>query len=137
MIVITEVRNAQSISADNTAFDVEINHPEHGWIPYTLRNTDTDTTINNDDLLRLIGPHFEFYVAPTQEEIDAELAANIREHRDYRLVREVDPMVTNPLRWAELTESKQAEWIQYRTDLLGLTEQSGFPHEITWPNKPE
>ena len=28
-VTITEVRNAQSLNADNTAFDVEINHPEH------------------------------------------------------------------------------------------------------------
>ena len=60
----------------------------------------------------------------------------IREQRNEKLLQEVDPLVTNPLRWAELTEDKQAEWTQYRTDLLNIPEQSGFPNTITWPTKP-
>lgn len=60
----------------------------------------------------------------------------IREQRNEKLLQEVDPLVTNPLRWAELTEDKQAEWTQYRTDLLNIPEQSGFPDNITWPTKP-
>ena len=135
-VTITEVRNAQSLNAENTMFDVEINHPEYDWIPYTLNPDDTDMTVDNSVLLELIGSDFEAYVAPTQEELDAELAAGLREERDQKLVMEVDPIVTNPLRWAELTDAKQAEWTQYRTDLLNLPDQSGFPNSVTWPTKP-
>ena len=135
-VTITEVRNAQSLNAENTAFDVEINHPEHGWIPYTLNPDDTDMTVDNSVLLTLIGSDYVAYVAPTQAELDAELAASLRGQRDQKLVQEVDPIVTNPLRWAELTDAKQAEWTQYRTDLLNLPEQSGFPNTVTWPTKP-
>jgi hypothetical protein len=135
-VTITEVRNAQSLNADNTAFEVEINHPEFGWIPYGLNPDDTDMTVDNSVLLELIGSDFEAYVAPTQAELDAELAASLRAQRDYKLVEEVDPIVTNALRWAELTDAKQAEWTQYRTDLLNLPEQSGFPNSVTWPTKP-
>jgi len=135
-ITITEVRNAQSLNADNTAFEVEINHPEHGWIPYGLMPDDTDMTVDNSVLLTLIGSDFNAYVAPTQAELDAELAAGLRAERDQRLVEEVDPIVTNPLRWAELTDAKQAEWTQYRVDLLELPSQEGFPNDITWPTKP-
>lgn len=135
-VTITEVRNAQSLNAENTAFDVEINHPEYDWIPYTLSPDDTDMTVDNSVLLELIGSDFEAYVAPTQEELDAELAASLRAQRDDKLVNEVDPLVTNPLRWAELTDVKQAEWTQYRTDLLNLPEQAGFPNTVTWPTKP-
>lgn len=136
MPTITEVRNAQSLNAENTAFDVEINHPEHSWIPYTLSPDDTDMTVDNSVLLTLIGSDFDAYVAPTQAELDAELSAGLRAERDDKLVNEVDPIVTNPLRWAELTDAKQAEWTQYRTDLLNLPEQSGFPNTVTWPTKP-
>ena len=135
-VTITEIRNAQSLNAENTAFDVEINHPEHGWIPYGLMPDDTDMTVDNSVLLELIGSDFEAYVAPTQAELDAKLAANLRGLRDQKLAQEVDPVVTNPLRWAELTDAKQAEWTQYRTDLLNLPEQSGFPNTVTWPTKP-
>ena len=135
-VTITEVRNAQSLNSENTAFDVEINHPEYDWIPYTLSPDDTDMTVDNSVLLGLIGSDFEAYVAPTQAELDEALSANLRAQRDQKLVEEVDPIVTNPLRWAELTDAKQAEWTQYRTDLLNLPEQSGFPNTVTWPTKP-
>jgi hypothetical protein len=136
-VTITEVRKAQSLNAENTMFDVEINHPEHSWIPYTLDLDDIDDTVDNSVLLTLIGSDFDAYVAPTQAELDAELAASLRAQRDQKLVEEVDPLVTNPLRWGELTDAKQAEWTQYRTDLLNLPDQAGFPNTVTWPTKPE
>ena len=135
-VTITEVRNAQSLNAENTAFEVEINHPEFGWIPYGLMPDDTDMTVDNSVLLELIGSDYAAYVAPTQAELDAELAASLRAQRDDKLVQEVDPLVTNPLRLGELTDSKQAEWTQYRTDLLNLPDQAGFPNTVTWPTKP-
>ena len=38
-VTITEARNAVYIDADGN-IDCEINHPEFGWIPYTLRDDD-------------------------------------------------------------------------------------------------
>ena len=135
-IKITQVRNAASLQADNLRMDVEINHPDHGWIPYTADPADTDTHIDNDAVMALIGDNFASYVPPTQEELDAVAAAQVRAERDAKLVNEVDPLVTNPLRWADLGEAKQAEWTAYRTALLDITDQSGFPHSVVWPTKP-
>ena len=135
-ITITQVRNAASLQADNLRMDVEINHPNYGWIPYTVDPSDTDTSIDNNAVMALIGSNFTAYVAPTQAELDAEAAEQVRAERDGKLVEEVDPFVTNPLRWADLTAAKQAEWTQYRTDLLNITDQAGFPHNVTWPTKP-
>ena len=136
-VEIKNVRNAQSLSADNSHMDVEIEHPIHGWIPYTLDTSDTDMTINNNDLLSLIGTDFVAYVAPTQEELDAKTAAQVRSDREYKLFTEVDPLVSNFLRWADISSEKQTEWTQYRIDLLDVPQQSGFPNNIIWPNKPE
>jgi len=136
-IAITEVRNAASLQADNLRMDVEINHPQYGWISYTLDPSDTDTTIDNDAVMALIGTNFAAYVPPTQAELDAAAASGVRAERDWRLVTEVDPIVSNALRWADLTAAKQAEWTQYRTDLLNVPDQAGFPHDITWPTKPD
>ena len=135
-ITITQVRNAASLQSDNLRIDVEINHPQHGWIPYTVDPADTDTTINNDEVMALIGTDFAAYVAPTQAELDAATAAQVRSERDSILTTVVDPLVSNPLRWADLTSDKQAEWSQYRTDLLGVPQQAGFPNTITWPTQP-
>ena len=135
-ITITEVRNAASLQSDNLRMDVEINHPQYGWIPYTLDPTDTDTTIDNDAVMALIGDDFAAYVPPTQAELDAAAAAQVRAERDNRLL-EVDAIAGNALRWAELDADTQAAWSAYRQALLDVPQQSGFPHDITWPTKPE
>ena len=106
-IPITEFRNAQSISSDNSRIDVEINHRVYGWIPYTLDIADQDMTINNDDLLALIGTNFVAYTPPTQAELDAEAASEVRALRDFKLQSEVDPIVSNALRWADLTQKNK------------------------------
>jgi hypothetical protein len=77
------------------------------------------------------------WVLRPQEELDATAAEAAREERDYRLASEVDPIVSNPLRWADLTAEKQAEWAAYRRALLDITAQSGFPSSVVWPTKPE
>jgi len=135
-VTITEVRNARSMNAENTCIDVEINHPEYGWIPYSITDKDTDNTVDNDAVMALIGTGFEAYVPPTQEELDAEAAASVRGERNMLLLTEVDPLVTNPLRWGDLTAEQQNAWTQYRTDLLNITDQSGFPHNVVWPVSP-
>lgn len=132
-----DIRNAKSEDVDNTFFTVEINHPVEGWIPYFLTPHDTCTYIDNTALRELIGDNFAPYVPPTQEELDAKKSTLVRRERDYKLIDDVDPIVTNPLRWAELSEEKQNQWKQYRTDLLNISEQPGFPHTINWPTKPE
>lgn len=135
-IEITEVRNAQSRNAENTMMYVEINHPNYGWIPYLLTDFDTDNTIDNDNLMSLIGSNFSAYVPPTQEELDATLASQVRYERDQLLVSEVDPVVSNPLRWADLSSQEQADVSAYRLALLDVPQQQGFPSTVSWPTKP-
>ncbi len=132
-ILITEIRNAISLNEDNTEFELEINHPEYGWIPYVLHTNDPDMTINNSELLKLIGTN---YTAMAQSEKDAREARVVRMFRNEYLENEVDVIMINPERWAGLSTSKQNEWIQYRTDLLNVPQQSGFPHNVTYPTKP-
>ena len=133
-VAITEYRNAASLSSDNARMDVEINHPDFGWIPYTIDPADTDMTIDNSALLALIGSDFTAYVAPTQEELDAATAAEVRNERNRRLVSEVDPIVSNPLRWSAMSEQEQANMSAYRMALLDVPQQAGFPNTVSWPS---
>lgn len=132
-----QYRNARYVS--ETVIDCEIYHEKYGWIPYTLTPDDTDQTIDNDILLSAMTVNGDVapYIPPTQEELDIIAAKNVRSDRDYRLNYEVDPVVTNPLLWAELTLEKQEEWKQYRLALKDIPQQSGFPYSVTWPTKPE
>ena len=52
--------------------------------------------------------------------------AKVRTERDNLLTTEVDPVVTNPLRWAEMSTVDQEAWTAYRRALLDITD--------TYPN---
>ena len=131
-VKITEVRNAISLNDSNTEFEVEINPPTYGWIPYHLLSDDTDTTINDDEIIKLIGTNFRKYTDEEQNDLDA---GEIRMERDTRL-EDVDD-IYGTLRWEYLSSEKQNEWKQYRIDLLNVPQQSSFPSKVTWPTKPE
>ena len=60
-----------------------------------------------------------------------------REARNRILLAEVDPIVSNALRWNDMTDAKRTEWTNYRQALLDVPAQEGYPDNITWPTKPE
>jgi hypothetical protein len=64
------------------------------------------------------------------------LSLEVRGLRDSKLTNEVDPVVSNPLRWADLSAQEQADVSAYRLALLDVPQQQGFPHTISWPTKP-
>jgi len=70
----------------------------------------------------------------TQEQRDAAAADMVRRALANRLASEVDPVFS--ILWSELTAEERAEWEAYRLSLLGMTEQSGFPHRVVWPTRP-
>ena len=70
--------------------------------------------------------------APPTEEYLAEMARNERGS----LLRHLDTILTNPLRWASYSAEQQAVIAKYRQDLLDVPAQAGFPQEINWPVSP-
>lgn len=134
--VITEYRNAAYLR--NGMINVEINHPEIGWVPFTCSPDDTDSLVDTVQLNALILANGDVaaYVPPTQAELDAQKAEEVRAERTDLLLDVVDPVVCNPLRWDELSESQQQAWRDYRTALLKVPQQEGFPNNVTWPTAP-
>jgi hypothetical protein len=61
--------------------------------------------------------------------IDADAAKAVRTSRDAKLA-ETD--------WTQVADAPvdKAAWAAYRQALRDVPAQSGFPHEITWPEKP-
>ena len=78
---------------------------------------------------------------PTDAEIEAEVARlqeeqpkkEVRAHRD-RLLTETD-WVT--IRATDTGDPVPTEWLDYRQALRDITEQSGFPDNVEWPQEPE
>ena len=71
--------------------------------------------------------------AAYQATLDAEAAATVRAQRDELLAK--SDWVT--IRAKELGQTVPEDWYTYRGDLRQVPEQSGFPHDVTWPTKPE
>jgi hypothetical protein len=113
--------------------DVEINHPEYGWVPYTINKSVLNPSVDREALLELIGTDFAPF---SQADHDARTATFVRDTRDLKLAQEVDPVVSNPLRWGDLSEQEQADVSAYRLALLDVPSQSGFPNTVSWPTKP-
>lgn len=61
------------------------------------------------------------------------VAAEVRLQRKYLLETVVDPLAGNILRWQELTQTKQDEFVAYRRLLLDIPSQVGFPLSVEWP----
>ena len=77
------------------------------------------------------------WVAPTQFDLDIAAANDVRTQRDILLARVVDPIASNVLRWAALSDAQRQALATYRQDLLDVPQQAGFPHNVSWPSKPE
>jgi hypothetical protein len=68
-----------------------------------------------------------------QQHYDDLAAKRVRAKRD-RLLDESDWVV---IRAKELGQDVPREWFDYRSDLRNVPQQDGFPHDVTWPTKPE
>lgn len=64
---------------------------------------------------------------------DAEAAKGVRSSRDAKLA-ECDWLV---IKSVETGVALAADWAAYRQALRDVPTQAGFPHNITWPSKPE
>jgi hypothetical protein len=132
-----EYRNAKHIGQNR--IDCEINHPVYGWIPYTCDGTEDGEQFDNKELYARLGadPATAAYTPPTQDELDAVTAEKVRSARNFILTTQVDPMVSNPLRWAALSADQQQAWADYRIALLNVPQQAGFPQTVIWPVAPQ
>lgn len=75
-----KVRNALYRNIENTLVDVEIEHPQYGWIPYTFKYGEKDTSFDSEIREYLETASIEKFVEPIQtaEEILAEKVAEAK-----------------------------------------------------------
>ena len=69
----------------------------------------------------------------TEAEHTERLAAKVRAERDSILRQEIDPVVTNPLRWDNMSDAEKQVYADKRQALLDVPGQKGFPHKVEWP----
>lgn len=59
---------------------------------------------------------------------------SIRFKRDALLHSVVDPIVSNHMRWNDLSAEDQEKIRVYRRALLDVPQQEGYPDSVIWPN---
>jgi hypothetical protein len=128
-------RNAKYLK--NGWIDCEIEHPRHGWIPFTCNPEDKSATFDTKELFdRMVSSNnVAAFIPPTQEELNEEQMIIVRAKRN-RLLSQSDILVF-PDRWISYTPEKQAAISQYRQALRDLPENITDPFNVTWPTKPE
>lgn len=67
-----------------------------------------------------------------KEEYNDARKDSVRSVRDSLLKEEVDPVVTNPLRWADLSEEEKTLYTNYRRYLLDYTKEENW-----WEQNPK
>ena len=126
-----DFKNPVWADKDHTAIDVMINHPSHGWIPYTC-TTDMDTEEGRE-----LWEQLQSDMASIAEYVplvisDETLAAEARSKRD-KLLADTDYLLMPDY---PIESDRLAKVKIYRQALRDIPEQSGFPRTITWPEKP-
>jgi hypothetical protein len=107
----------------------------YGWISFTCDPNDNGAEFDVSELYHRITITGQVPKMP-QSEIDKEVSTFMQQTRNSILFNEVDPIVSNPLRWSDLSQEQQQAWANYRKELLDLPQQEGFPHEVQWPERP-
>ena len=75
------------------------------------------------------------YILPSNELTIQQQQDQARLKRNQQLLQ-IDAIVSNPLRWADLSSQVRDDIATYRTALLNVPQQSGFPVNIEWPEVP-
>lgn len=125
------------IYTETGAINCEIEHPDHGWIPFTADPSDCEeygrALFDEIEAKGGVAPYEP--PPPPPPPTDEQLAAQARTKRN-QLLADSD--------WTQLPDARNAmgadkgdEWDTYRQALRDITAQAGFPREIEWPIKPE
>lgn len=79
-----DIREPHYVDEGNSIIDLELHHPEYGWIPYTFIPSEEDESYDSEIREALKDKVIKPYVPPTQEEKDkANQQAKISEALDY------------------------------------------------------
>lgn len=130
------IKNMCKYNADGSV-DIEILHEKLGKLPFTATKDDHEEHGRLLYQKALAGEYGDIapYVPPPPP-TDEELSLWVKKEREYLLTTLVDPFVSNPLRWGDLSQVQKDNVTAYRKELLDITLQPGFPKEVTWPVVP-
>jgi len=124
---VNAARNPKWADKEQTSIDLEVDFDEldEEYVEFNAHPNDI-VSWGPDLYNRAIAGEFGDIAAyqPPADITGDDAMNDLRAWRDAQLTNVVDPIVTNPLRWDELTAEKQQEWKDYRLALLALPNNS-------------
>jgi hypothetical protein len=153
-MVIEYAKNPQWENRDQTSINLTVKFKEFDEeLPFSANANDSEEhgrTLYSQALSGEYGAIAPF--EPKEFTVD-EIKYLVRDVRNEKLKTEVDPVVSNFLRWDSLSAEKQKEYEDYRQQLLDITNDANFPwfnlvvkednwgffvdmSQVPWGNKP-
>lgn len=132
------VTDPKYISENNEYIHCRVHFVDLGIIDFVASSNDCEThskEIYYKAKSGIFGPIKPYTPTVIPVPSNEDLAGEIRRQRNSLLV-EIDKVVLNPFRFAELSDQDKAELAQYRKQLLDITKQDDFPLSVTWPTLP-
>ena len=120
----TFVKNPKWANYTKTAINCEVNFDgvEEEFVPFTA-TLDDIYEHGKEIFTKCVSGDFgvlEDYTPPANI-TGSEALQRVRNEREYKLNTQVDPIVSNPLRWADITAEEQTALAEYRRALLDIT----------------
>lgn len=130
------MKNLKYVSENSDAIYMDWHHPTLGLIPFVARPDDVEAHGRDKYQRAVAGEWGE--IAPYEPPIETleDKATLIRGERD-SLLRELDNVVINPLRYASYSDDEKQELANYRQYLLDIPQQDGFPENVVFKEKPK
>jgi hypothetical protein len=153
-MIIEYAKNPQWANRDQTSINITVKFESiNEELPFAANANDPEEygrTLYSQALSGTFGEIQPF--EPKEFTVD-EIKYLVRDVRNEKLKTEVDPVVSNFLRWDSLSVEKQKEYEDYRQQLLDITNDANFPwfnlvvkednwgffvdmSQVPWGNKP-
>lgn len=132
------VRNPRWANAEQTIINCEVDFDDliEEFVPFSA--TENSLYDHEKEIFKKAkaGEFGEITAYTPPPPLTTEQKAEIARFQRDESLKELDALVSNPLRWNSFSEETKQNLAVYRQALLDLPAQPGFPENINWPNIP-
>ena len=133
----SSVTNCKYVTEDQSMIGCQVTFEKLGTVYFVASSTDSEVH-GREIHSRARNGEFgsiDSYVSIQTVLTSDQMVTQQRTTRDF-LLSQLDSLISNPLRWESISEQDKNEIGVYRTALLDVPQQAGFPENINWPSTP-
>ena len=133
----SSVTDCKYVTEDGLYIGCQVDFDKLGTVYFVASSTDSE-----DHGVEIYQRAKNGEFGPVADYISAEAILTLEQRKNQQrtkrnqLLSQLDALISNPLRWASIDEQEKNAIANYRTFLLAVPQQEGFPDNITWPESP-